>query len=333
MKISKVLLIAFIFFLNNLLFGKMVTERKSQTLYAINDTLTFAYQQPDIFQPFKFFYKDFVIFGKNTFNKENILNWSIVGTSTIALLYLDQQILDESQRFGEKIGIDGENRLKTYISAFGYPIFRGPTDLSSSLYYLGDGWFHLSIAASFLTFGLIESDNRALQTASQIGEGLMTTGLATQLLKHITGRESPFVATADAGVWRPFPDQIKYHKRVPHYDAFPSGHLATAMMTFTIIDENYPEYWYIIKPLGYSIMTLLGYQMMNNGVHWISDYPLGIFLGYSFGKIAVERGRNRLVNGKVQNEDKNSWLKNISFSPSVNPITGSFAFKINYNLR
>jgi hypothetical protein len=29
---------------------------------------------------------------------------------------------------------------------------------------------------------------------------------------------------------------------------------------------------------------------MNNGVHWASDYPLAIALGYSFGKIIQARG-------------------------------------------
>jgi hypothetical protein len=31
--------------------------------------------------------------------------------------------------------------------------------------------------------------------------------------------------------------------------------------------------------------------MMNNGVHWASDYPLALFLGYTFGHIAAQKGR------------------------------------------
>ncbi len=37
-------------------------------------------------------------------------------------------------------------------------------------------------------------------------------------------------------------------------------------------------------------MTLIGFAMVNNGVHWISDYPLAIALGYTYGKIATSRG-------------------------------------------
>jgi len=72
--------------------------------------------------------------------------------------------------------------------------------------------------------------------------------------------------------------------------AFPSGHLATAMMTVTVLSENYPEYT-LIRPIGYGLMTLLGFQMVNNGVHWASDYPLALAIGYGLGKVAVSHGR------------------------------------------
>jgi hypothetical protein len=27
--------------------------------------------------------------------------------------------------------------------------------------------------------------------------------------------------------------------------------------------------------------------MLSNGIHWVSDYPLGLFIGYYFGMIAA----------------------------------------------
>jgi hypothetical protein len=38
-------------------------------------------------------------------------------------------------------------------------------------------------------------------------------------------------------------------------------------------------------------MAICGYQMMNNGVHWAGDYPLAFALGYSVGRMAVNRNR------------------------------------------
>jgi len=46
--------------------------------------------------------------------------------------------------------------------------------------------------------------------------------------------------------------------------------------------------------LGYLAVGLNAIGMMNTGVHWISDYPIGIALGYSFAKIAVKRGRTQI---------------------------------------
>jgi hypothetical protein len=209
---------------------------------------------------------------------------------TTLLVAYDHDIYEGTRDLGKRWNISTRDKTKTYISLGGVPIFRGPSDLGSTLYFIGDGWTHTAIAAGFLTYGLVDNDNRALQTASQLAEGMLAAGFATQLLKHITGRETPATADAPGGVWRLFPNQVDYHNHVPNYDAFPSGHLATAMMTVTVIAENYPEHKYI-RPLGYTLMTLLSFQMINNGVHWASDYPLAVAMGYSIGKIAVNRGR------------------------------------------
>jgi hypothetical protein len=61
------------------------------------------------------------------------------------------------------------------------------------------------------------------------------------------------------------------------------------MSTVTVITENYPEvHW--IKPIGYTLVGLVGISLVNVGYHWYSDLPLGIGLGYLFGKIAAGSG-------------------------------------------
>jgi hypothetical protein len=160
------------------------------------------------------------------------------------------------------------------------------------LYYIGDGITEISIDAGFYLYSLVAGDIRARQTSLQLSEGMITTGIFVQLLKHMTGR-----TTARKGnnkdLWRWFPSIKEYHRSVPSYDAFPSGHLAIAMATTTIIAMNYPEKKFI-KPLGYTLMAICGYQMLNNGVHWAGDYPLALALGYTIGKIAVNRGRTQI---------------------------------------
>lgn len=152
--------------------------------------------------------------------------------------------------------------------------------------YLGDGRPQFSLAAGFAVYGLAVGDRRAVRTASQVVEAIFACGIVVQVIKHTTGRESPLVSTAPGGIWILFPNQIEYHKHVPHFDAYPSGHIATALATVTVVAENYPE-WTWVRPVGYTIVGLIGVAMANTGIHWYSDYPLGLALGYSFGMLAA----------------------------------------------
>jgi hypothetical protein len=152
--------------------------------------------------------------------------------------------------------------------------------------WIGHGVPQFGLAGAFALYGFAAHDSRALRTASQTTQAILACGVVVQVLKHITGRESPVVATQPGGVWRFFPNQIEYHKHVPHYDAFPSGHVATALTTVTVIAENYSEISWI-RPVGYTLVGILAVSMANTGIHWYSDYPLGLALGYSFGMLAA----------------------------------------------
>ncbi|MGE5457463.1 MAG: phosphatase PAP2 family protein [Methanococcaceae archaeon] len=176
---------------------------------------------------------------------------------------------------------------------------------------IGDGRTQFGLAAAYAAYGFIGSNKRALRTASQIVEAVLASGAVVQVIKHLTGRQSPYVSSQAGGVWRFFPNQILYHKHVPEYDAFPSGHIATSMAAFVVIAENYPEYGWI-KPASYTLAALIGVGMANKGIHWYSDYPLGIALGYAFGKLIAHPGSNLLNN--TQDGNKKTALKLLPYS-------------------
>jgi hypothetical protein len=247
-----------------------------------------------------------------SFEKDNWSNLGIIAASTFILYRYDRQILNQSQKLGRKLGIGNIDHTKPMITYHNANIFRGPTDLGSAIYFLGDGWTHTTIFTSFLIAGAITDDNRALQTGTEIFHGLVINTFANQFLKHITGRESPMVATTERGTWKPFPNQVDYGRNVPRFDAYPSGHVATSMMTFTVIRNNYPEYDSVLAPVQWTWISLLAFQMMNNGVHWASDYPLGIAMGYMFGNIASETGRKKVTNN---NEKKIE----VYYAPLISP--------------
>jgi hypothetical protein len=227
-------------------------------------------------------------------DKENLSTWGLIAGSTLLLYYYDDELIAESQRLGKKLDIppNGDSVTTTRIGIGPYPIIKTTSDKGGMLYMIGDGLTHIVITGGFFTYGMIGDDNKSISVSSQLTEGLIDVAIVTQALKHVTGRESPFKSTQERGKWDLFPNQKDYTEDVPKYDAFPSGHLATTMMTVTVLAENYPNNNYI-KPVGYTAMTILGFQMMNNGVHWASDYPLGIAIGYATGKIVSKRARNK----------------------------------------
>lgn len=271
--------------------------RKAQVFET--EAASMVYYRPKPFQFLKYVPSDIAGLGKAAISKKNLPKLGAIAAGTIALVFIDQPVTDAAQQFGRYINLDPARKSKTLlqfdIGNFHVNAMEAPDNLNSSIYYLGEGWASMLIAGGFYTYGLATKDYRAIQTTSQITEMIFALGITTQFLKRISGRQSPFRAMDDpyptpGGKWHPFISPAKYQKSVSNFDAFPSGHLATAMATLTILSGNYPDNKYI-KPVGYSLMGLLGYSMLNNGVHWISDYPLAIAIGYTCGKIALARGR------------------------------------------
>jgi membrane-associated phospholipid phosphatase len=225
---------------------------------------------------------------KRSFRRENAAAIGGVAVATAGLLLFDQDLVHGAKDLGRATNVSATGKQKDIIP--GIPI-QYPTDVGSTLYYLGDGMVPVGITAGLLGYGLFVSDSRALQTTSQLVGSLLSVGLVVQTIKRTTGRQTPNRATEDGGDWDALPSPSRYQKNVPNFDAFPSGHMATAMATVTVLAENYPEYR-LIRPVGYGLMALLGFQMMNNGVHWASDYPVAIAIGYGIGKTAATHGRS-----------------------------------------
>jgi hypothetical protein len=201
-----------------------------------------------------------------SFRKERINEWLVIGGLTLATYLTDDITYTPSERF--------------YHSS---PEAKKWSDFCANI---GDGTTQFALGGAFGAYGLVFKDQKALRTGSQIVQAVLASGAVIQVLKHVTGRESPFVRTTPFGVWKILPNQIDYHRRVPQFDAYPSGHICTSIATVIVIAENYPEIKWI-RPAGYAFTTLVGLGMLSNGIHWVSDYPLGLFIGYYFGMLAA----------------------------------------------
>jgi membrane-associated phospholipid phosphatase len=218
--------------------------------------------------PFTKLPDDFASFGKNVFTSSNVSTLTGLTMLTLLLMATDHEITTPLHQ---------EYRAQETFH-----------DVAKKITYIGDGEFHLGIAALFGGVGLIINDNRAIRTALQIVESEIVTGLTVQVIKHISGRESPQSASRPGGMFRPFPNINDYHQDQTKYYSFPSGHVSTSMAVLTVIAENYPELKWL-KPVGYTVIGLVGVGLVARGWHWLSDYPLAVAIGYTFGKIIANR--------------------------------------------
>jgi len=271
----------------------------SSSLPPASDSLQFSFSEPRP-RPLKWYTMferipgDWVTFANLNFREERIPAMVAMTALTAAAIATDQPVWEVSDRW--------------------YKSSRTVKVISDVFVYIGDGKPQFGLAAAFGLYGFWKEDERALRTASQLVETILACGTVIQVLKHITGRESPFVSTRTNGRWVFFPDQVEYHKHVPHYDAFPSGHIATATATLVVVMENYPEWKPWLKPLSYFIIAGIGVGLSNTGIHWWSDYPLGIALGYQFGMIAAHPEGLEVVKSDKENSPK------LSVSPEVSPL-------------
>ncbi len=264
--------------------------------YTLKDGSTLTYGEPGFWRTIGAIPADLGTFVTDSFSKENLPWLGAITASTLILIHYDQTLYNGARRTGRKLGISREDKTKTYLKLGGVSLFRGPSDLGSTLYFIGDGWMTIGAFGYLKISNLFERDPRASQTANQLVEGLLATGLVTEVMKNVTGRETPSAASGKGGVWRMFPGLNEYVAHRTRYDAFPSGHLASSAMTITVLAENYPDNKYI-WPVGGVLLGGLCFQMMNNGVHWASDYPLGFAVGYGIGKAIAVHGRTAARRG------------------------------------
>lgn len=284
--------------------------------FRINSTLIYQYQKPKFFEFVTKIPNSIAILGDQFIQKDNLIWFGSSIGATAALVPFDQNMVDSSRDFGQKIGFNESHNYSGPVKMF-------PKDLNSAIYRFGNGFTAILIGGGLLTYGLKNNDYRAVQTSSEIMEGLIVSGFFVQTVKRITGRESPFIAEENGnknGKWTLFPSFSAYARNTPNYDAMPSGHLVSILTTVVIISENYKEIKWI-KPVSYGFIGLMCFEMTQSKVHWVSDYPLALFMGYIIGKSIV---KSRI--------DERKELK-IGYSKFVKPkLNYTFSTTQNYTL-
>lgn len=167
--------------------------------------------------------------------------------------------------------------------------------VSPTVSTMGLGTFSIGLFGSFYAYHFITGDENSFQVANLGMESFLVSGISTQILKNLFGRERPSMATKEGGKWNGPLSYFKHSdngsKSIASYDAFPSGHTATIFAAATTIADYYHEGW--VTYAAYSTATLVGVSRVMESAHWPSDVFVGAIIGYFSAKIVEELPFNK----------------------------------------
>jgi membrane-associated phospholipid phosphatase len=178
--------------------------------------------------------------------------------------------------------------------------------------------------------GLISAalkNEKGVQTSLLATQAFVTSGIWTQIIKQLTGRERPkasyIFSHIEGGRWHGV--FSKYMEVTPDdrskmsYDAFPSGHTATAFSIATVFATQYSDIK-AVPILCYSAATAVGISRLTEHEHWASDVFVGALIGYLSGKQVVQTFRRIHPDSKELYLPEKKDLRQLSFIQNGNQI-------------
>ena len=166
--------------------------------------------------------------------------------------------------------------------------------VSPKVTLLGDWGIDCGIAGLFLLSGVVFRDQKARDTGLMALETLLHTGILVQIVKHLAGRQRPWVENGVDYWYGPAAFFKRYTQGFfSRYDSFFSGHTVSAWGLATVIAENYKNHFWV--PLTcYGLATAVGLSRLTENDHWLSDVFVGAVVGYAVGKMVVRNQNKRL---------------------------------------
>jgi membrane-associated phospholipid phosphatase len=166
--------------------------------------------------------------------------------------------------------------------------------VSPKITLLGSWGIDCGIAGLFFLNGVTFKDQKARDTGLMALETLLHTGILVQVVKHLAGRQRPWVENGIDHWYGPGAFFKRYSQNFfSRYDSFFSGHTVSVWGLATVIAENYKNHLWV--PLTcYSLATMVGLSRLTEDDHWLSDVFVGALVGYAIGKMVVRNQNRRL---------------------------------------
>jgi PAP2 superfamily len=139
------------------------------------------------------------------------------------------------------------------------------------------------VPATFYVVGLVKGDSYAQQTALLAGEAIVSSGVATVVMKDVDRRLRPLDIPRNGN----FSDTWFKSKRSWINDgSFPSEHAVAAFSVATVITRRYGMHKWV-PYVAYGTAGLIGFSRVTTSGHFASDVFMGAALGYSITRFAV----------------------------------------------
>lgn len=219
-----------------------------------------------VYNPFTRIGKDLWMQATSPFRmKGNDFLWLGAGTVITAGLILTDQ---STYRYIK----DGTERTKLF------------KETSPEVTEFGANYGLLSLGA-FASYSLLFNDKKAQETSFLAFEAFLTSSVWVIGIKWLTSRQRPSAQeesqSVAGGKWS---GPVAYFrsnpkKSVTNFDAFPSGHTATAFSIATVIAKQYDQTLFV-PILSYAAATIVGITRIGESTHWASDVFVGAVLGY-----------------------------------------------------
>jgi membrane-associated phospholipid phosphatase len=175
----------------------------------------------------------------------------------------------------------------------------------------GGNWGVYSVIAGGVVSAVFKNE-KGVQTSLLATQAMITSGVWVNIIKIFTGRERPKAdyafSKAPGGTWygpfAAYDQDLKKRKPVSEFDAFPSGHTATAFSIATVIATQYNDKK-AIPVICYTAASLVGLSRLTEHQHWASDVFVGGLMGYLCGKQVVKHFNKTHQNQSLSSKSKN----------------------------
>jgi membrane-associated phospholipid phosphatase len=187
--------------------------------------------------------------------------------------------------------------------------------ISPVITQMGHGNFAIALFGGFGIYHFISGNKKSWDVTIVGFESFILSGVAVQLLKNIFSRERPSSASVDGGKWNGVFARFKKgnkNKSIANFDAFPSGHSATAFAAASTLSYFYPDG--AVPYVAYTLATAVSISRVMEATHWVSDCVLGAGIGYLSTQLII----------KWNDFPSNA---SVSFMPVNNGLALNFGYK------